>query len=120
MKEVFSDIWTLADRLRLEGKSICVCITTNGVVRSDGACVMGRGIALQATLKAPGIAYRIGEAIKKQGNHLYMMGDYCTFPVKHKWWELADLELIKDSAGELLSLALLYPEITFLLPRPGC
>ena len=106
------DIWTY--------QANCVVITTNGFVRRDGACVMGRGIALQAKRRYPSVEYRIGEAIRSQGNHVYMMGDLCTFPVKHNWWEKADLDLIRRSAQELAELARQYPDMVFAMPHPGC
>ncbi|KKN22085.1 hypothetical protein LCGC14_0918910 [marine sediment metagenome] len=114
MKEATGDIWGM----RREG--VCVCITTNGTVKSNGSAVMGRGVAAQAVREVQGIEKRIGEALRHQGNHLYMMGDYCTFPVKHDWWNTANLQLIECSAKELAELAIQYPQMSFILPRPGC
>lgn len=113
MKEVLGNIW--------DYPADCICITTNGSVRNDGCAVMGRGVALQAKHRVPGIDFKIGAAIRTRGNHLYMMGDYCTFPVKHRWQEMADLELIKQSTQELDLLARQqFPGYIFVLPRPGC
>ena len=43
-----------------------------------------------------------------------------TFPVKHNWWQPADLDLIAKSAEALEYMALSKPDTSFLLPRPGC
>lgn len=45
-----------------------LCLTTNGQIRKDGANVMGRGVAQQATQKWPGIEYSIGAIIKDAGS----------------------------------------------------
>lgn len=42
------------------------------------------------------------------------------FPVKHAWYEPADLDLIRQSAIELLTLTAAQGWKTVLLPRPGC
>ena len=112
MIEAIGNIW--------DYKADCIVITTNGYVRQDGACVMGRGVALQAKRKFPGIEYRIGDAIRRQGNHLYNMGRVCTFPVKHYWYQAADLDLIHRSAEELAVEARALHTLTFVMPRPGC
>ena len=99
------------------------CITTNGYVKSNGACVMGRGVALQAKNKYPGIATDLGRLIKLHGNHVFLLYAYdiVSFPVKNNWYEKGDLELIKRSAEELMSLLEVTPEIKQVaLPRPGC
>ena len=109
---VFGDVW--------DYKADCICIPTNGTLNRFGECVMGRGVAQQATRRLPGIAAEIGKSIKRQGNRLYMMGNLCAFPVKHNWWEKADLALIEQSAYDLGQLATDYPAKVFVLPRPGC
>jgi formylmethanofuran dehydrogenase subunit D len=37
-----------------------VVVTTNGTIKKDGACVMGRGIARQVRDSIPGIDKRLG------------------------------------------------------------
>src|SRR5580704_4326946 len=82
-----------------------VCITTNGYVKSNGECVMGRGVALQATQRFPRLALRVGNLIQSGGNHVHILPDLklITLPVKHHWKEQADLALIKLSINELES-----------------
>ncbi len=117
MKEIFGNLWDFDGIL---------CITTNGTLRKDGACVMGRGVAYQATQRFPGIAQYLGSRVKHEGNHVHLLysGKLISFPVKHNWWEKADLELIAQSVWELTALigALEHPEqvVTVYLPRPGC
>ena len=98
-----------------------ICITTNGCVKSNGECVMGRGVAFQATQRFPGIAREIGGLIRKGGNHVHVLDRWklCTLPVKHHWKEEADTALIKDSISELETVADML-QCNFYLPRPGC
>lgn len=101
-------------------------IPTNGAVRADGVCVMGRGLAKQAAERYSEFPYYLGHEIKLFGNHVYL--DRCrkmfSFPVKHHWSEPADLKLIARSVEELKelcrhsSLSILKTKI--YLPRVGC
>jgi len=81
---------------------------------------MGRGVALQARERFPGIAYRIGNYLKVYGNHVQFLMDYniFTFPVKVHWADQADLALIEQSANELKRVLLESSKV--YLPRPGC
>lgn len=88
---------------------------------------MGRGCALEAKTRYPGIEYRIGSTIRGFGNHCHYITfgptKLFTFPVKHHWREPADLELIKRSATELVALIdsfYMSNDSTIVLPRPGC
>jgi hypothetical protein len=124
MIEAFGDIWKMGGD--------AVVITTNGAVRRDGACVMGRGIAKQAKERYPGLEREIGYNIRLWGNHVARFdpatGDIAygvpvretlyTFPVKHHWKEAADLKLIKRSATELAEMVDETAQV--LVPRPGC
>lgn len=66
-----------------------VCITTNGFVKSNGECVMGRGMAKEATRLIPDIAKKLGGLINKYGNRTMIIGktgncNILSFPVKPK------------------------------------
>ena len=121
MKEIKGDVWEL-----MKGEFQVVCITTNGFVKSNGECVMGAGIAKTCRDTFDGIAKKLGAYIKKYGNRVFVLHKYedgviLTFPVKHNWWEDADIKLIKKSCKELIELLDKNPHITkVLLPRPGC
>lgn len=102
-----------------------VLITTNGFVKKDGTAVMGRGCAAEAAKRWPSLPKKLGKRLKRGGNHVYVLmvsGRLMSFPVKHNWWEKADLELIKQSANELADYAKRYlgTGYQFVLPRPGC
>lgn len=102
-----------------------ICLTTNGFVKNNGDAVMGRGNALEATRNIPGIAHLLGSYIKKNGNVAGMMqtspeeDGVFIFPVKHNWWERADLLLIVQSAIRLREYAIGASDYIFHLPRPG-
>lgn len=83
-----------------------IIVPTNGMVRNDGACVMGRGLALQAKQQHPKLPFQLGQKLENTGNHVYQFHEYLiiTFPVKHKWFKKADLKLIEQSCIELREL----------------
>lgn len=125
MKEARGNLWTFKADIRV--------ITTNGAVRKDGECVMGRGCAFEAKSRYPGVAKMLGALIREHGNHVHLIfrGNPLTFqtplvsfPVKHHWAEMADPKLIERSAHELVALADDQAWIDgwqhIVLPRPGC
>lgn len=114
MLEAHGNLWTFPANYR--------CITTNGTIKQNGACVMGRGCAREARDKYPGLDRELGAKILERGNRLHLFPAYCliTFPVKHHWQEKADLDLIQASGYALRELAETLPGKTFVLPRPGC
>ncbi len=103
-----------------------VAITTNGAVRKDGCCVMGRGVAKEAARRFPWLPTQLGERIIAAGNHVHRFSHVrlFTFPVKHHWHEPADPDLIEQSARELASFVqdpgILAPVKRVYLVRPGC
>lgn len=116
MKEIKGELWDYYDK-----PDHVICITTNGIVKKTGECVMGRGCAFEATRKVPGIAKVLGQHIKSHGNvPAFLVRNILSFPVKHHWIEEADLQLIEKSAMWLDAFAELHPMTTFILPRPGC
>ncbi len=127
MIEEFGDFWTIQGDLR--------CITTNGTLRNSGDAVMGKGIALQAKQRYDKMSKKrydkiesaLGRLINKYGNHVFYLGrGLISFPTKHNWKENSDIELIKRSAMELVSLINDKLPIKnkankrILLTRPGC
>ena len=118
MKEITGNIWDYHDN----GQWIVV--PTNGSVRNDGACVMGRGIALQAARRFLALPYELGQRLAARGNRVYFFPDYrlLTFPVRHIWSERAELHLIEESTHSLyilVSSAMPKLEVVYL-PRVGC
>lgn len=120
MKQCRGDIW------RFHDKGFSIVIPTNGAVRQDGACVMGRGLAKQAAQRYSEFPYTLGRQIKLFGNHVYLdrITRLFSFPVKHHWTEPADLKLIARSVEELKelcrhsSLSILKTKV--YMPRVGC
>lgn len=112
-----------------DAKFIC-CITTNGTVKANGEAVMGRGCAAEAKARIPGLARSLGNYLKEHGNRvmahatrgaggIFYHPQLVFFPVKHQWFEHADLALIRRSA-EQLSDMVTGTDYVAVLPRPGC
>jgi hypothetical protein len=97
------------------------CITTNGFVKKNGEAVMGAGCALEAKQRYEWLPLKLGKSISCYGNHVFEFGDgLVTFPVKHKWFEKADMLLIQKSAVQLMELVEGSGWKKVILPRPGC
>jgi hypothetical protein len=117
MKEIFGDLFEQKD-------ADAICITTNGSVKKNGKAVMGRGCAREANRRW-NCAKILGKAIKERGNVpmiFHRTEDYAvvSFPVKHRWWKKADLNLIRSSAKHLVMLTNTNGWKKVILPRPGC
>src|SRR5437899_12580459 len=97
MKEVFGDLW------EFDGT---IGITTNGSVKRDRTCVMGRGCARQAAVRFPDLPRKLASRISAEGNHVFYFSEHrlITFPVKHNCCEAADLGLLERSARALLKI----------------
>lgn len=114
MKEVVGDLWTYPADWRV--------ITTNGFVKKNGECVMGRGCAKEFADTHKYFPSVLGQFIQQEGNHVAFWHEekLITFPVKHNWWEKADPDLIKRSIGEMLNHVWFYGDREYVMPRPGC
>lgn len=122
MLNVRGNLWTYPADVRV--------ITTNGFIKKNGECVMGRGCAREYAKLNPTAPRVLGRLIEQHGNHCYLLerggdrGVVVSFPVKHRWFEMADLALILQSAEELVMLADDQAWIDkwqrVVLPRPGC
>lgn len=119
MNEITGNLWDF------HTGSNFIVITTNGHVNSRGACVMGRGVALQAKQRFPGIEIELGNLIKRYNSRVCMFSDrrLIIFPVKYHWSQPAVPELISESARQLVKLVdgVYFPAKSHVyLPRPGC
>ncbi|MCA1841479.1 MAG: ADP-ribose-binding protein, partial [Actinobacteria bacterium] len=85
--EVTGNLWTYPAAIRL--------ITTNGTINAKGQAVMGRGCARESTERYPRIQTELADRIRESGNRPHAFPDYglITFPVKHNWWEVANIQL---------------------------
>lgn len=116
MLEINGNLWDY------HTKGEWIVITTNGFVKKNGAAVLGAGIAKQATLRYPLLEMELGQRIRSGGNNVNVFSQYrlITLPVKHKWIEPANTDLIRRSIGQLQSVVINLNLKKIYLPRPGC
>jgi hypothetical protein len=121
MDHVFGDIWHFWD------KGHYIVIPTNGFVKRNGACVMGRGLAKDAMNRFPSLPIELGAVIERDGNCVHAFPRYrlFTFPVKRNWWDIADIVLIKISLYDLKDLVKVCVDadaisLPVYVPRVGC
>ena len=99
-----------------------VVISTNGIVTDKGLAVMGAGVALAAKQHQPSLPWSLGKALLATGNHVYWFQDLrmFTFPTKDNWRDPSTLELIDQSAGELVNYLRAYPALMHVyMPKVG-
>lgn len=105
-----------------------VCVTTNGIVKPNGHAVMGAGIALESN-KLFHLSKKLGGYLNKYGNRVFNMGRFSngsqcltviTFPTKYDWRDNSDIELIHQSAIQLVELCNKFGITKCYLPPPGC
>ena len=121
MKEAFGDLW------KFHRQGHWVAITTNGVINRAGKLVMGRGTAAQAKVLFPNIDQTLADVIRRRGNVPVFLHRLriATFPVKHHWYQPADLDLIRDSATTIqqtwgYNIPGVESDTPLYIPRPGC
>ena len=116
MKEIFGNLFAYHGR-----KGFVICITTNGYLKKDGTGVMGRGCAREAVEIDPSLPAILGSSLKRRGNNVSRLTpEIIAFPTKHSWEQDSDPALILQSATQLKAMAEVTPNITYILPRPGC
>lgn len=119
MHEKTGDIWQLI------GIANAICITTNGIVKDNGALVMGAGIAKEALDMFPGIQFKLGEIVRKYGNIPAICGikngtRIVSFPTKNDFKDPSDIFLIKKSAQMIARITTDQNWGYVAIPRPGC
>lgn len=128
MQELTGDVWSLAKSLPADA----VCIPTNLVVKGDGKAVMGKGMALDALHRFPGIDTQLGNYLNYWGKQ-YMIFDILprwhpsyqgyrlySFPTKGHFSKPSNIQLIEAAAIELEKDVTMRKLKTILLPRVGC
>ncbi len=100
-----------------------IVITTNGVVKSNGELVMGKGIAKDAKWKYPSLPKIWGNYVSKYGNGVYsyktsINTTLFSLPTKHHWRDKSDIKLIVKSIKQLIVETEDFNHIA--IPRPGC
>lgn len=98
------------------------CITTNGIVKSNGELTMGRGIALDAKQRYPDLPKILGEKVKEFGNYPFIVREHkiISFPTKNHWKDKSHIGLIMRSCNELVIIANDENIKSIVLPQPGC
>ena len=99
-----------------------ICITTNGMVNSQGDLIMGAGIALTAKDKYPLLPRLLGMHVNEHGNiPLFVpLLKIISYPTKYDWRYKSSLKLIKNSAYLIKKIADKYSLERVYLPPPGC
>ena len=123
------------------GKADCICVTTNGTIKSNGELVMGAGVAKQFKDKfnhlgiakiladklykgtplkkmhvvnaVDNICYKAIDASQNYGTHVL------SFPTKHHFMDKGDLNLIIKSAKRAVVFADMYNLKSIIIPSPG-
>lgn len=116
MQEVKGNMWDYNSR------GNWICITTNGIVKSNGLAVMGAGNALEAARQYPRLPRELGKRIQFFGNncHVFRAYNIITFPTKDDWKSNSDIELIQRSCLQPVKLLDRHKIQLIYLPRPGC
>lgn len=107
------DLWTYPADWR--------CITTNFNIPQNGALVMGRGSALQAKLRFPGVDERWGKWTQTYGKRLFVdkFAKLIAFPVKYDWRHPASPVLIEQSAKQLNESIAKFGLKNIVIARPA-
>lgn len=106
-----------------------VCVTTNGIVKTNGQAVMGAGIAKQAD-QLFHLSNLLGKYLKQYGNRAFNLGRFqrpngnvftvFSFPTKHDWKDDSDITLICKSAEQLMQMCDKFGITKCFLPPVGC
>jgi len=113
------DMWNVLDEVDH------FIITTNAIVKQNGALVMGAGIAKQARDRYPGLDEMFGSHIKLfhpkgvYGLQLWLDSKFGMFQVKQHYKDTANIQLIIYSTGMLAQAAQTCPKVKFALNFPG-
>lgn len=125
------------------GVADCICITTNGTIKSNGELVMGAGVAkqfydkynrdFQIAKKLARLLYGAEPTLKKMfvvNSHYNVCyraiaaednfgTNVVSFPTKNHFQDKGDLELIKRSAQRMVEFANVYGLKNIIIPSPG-
>lgn len=118
------------------GNKEAAVVTTNGMLKSTGDLVMGKGIAKYCRDEYAGIATLLGKLVKSSGNKPYFAGVYpdrnrkkagigadvavISCPTKNDWRRDSDVELIKRSCKGMVAIADACRFEKIYLPALGC
>ena len=106
------------------GEQEAMTVTTNGIIKTNGLAVMGRGIA-KAVDDRYHVSGKLARHLQTCGNIPCDLGIYdgfhvLSFPTKYHWQDDSDIDLIIRSARGLVGIAdNLHLKRVFMTP-PGC
>jgi len=120
MIEKVQDLFT-----QIKEPFVATCITTNGIVKTNGRAVMGAGVAKLVRDKYPNCDLVLGTLISQNGNIVQQFLSkpviLVAFPSKNNYINTSSLQLIEQSARQLKVWADQHNQYgTIILPRPGC
>ena len=111
-------------------------VTTNGIIKSNGRLVMGRGIAGYSAARHAGIDVLLAEHVRANGNVPCDAGTYddseraaaglpsavrvLSLPTKDHWKDPSSLSLIVGGCRKLVAMADALGLERVYLPMPGC
>lgn len=123
MKIVYENLWK--DPRVNDGRGL-IAVTTNNIIKHDGALVMGGGAAKQAGDHIPGIQYEAGRMIGSLDYGFMVVREptdatvgFGVFQTKRDCREPSVLSLIERSVDDLWAFALFNPTIEIRLNFPG-
>lgn len=112
------------DILNYIGIADIVCITTNGIVKSNGELVMGAGCALAFKERFPEIPKILGKKVRAKGNIPLIVGNVgktyiVSFPTKNDYRNKSNINIIKNSAKFIVEIADYLEAEKIYIPSPG-
>lgn len=137
MQESYDDLFEMAKEYD------AICITTNGIVKSTGAAVMGAGVAKTCATLWPKTPHILGSHLTYSGRNIPFQLGYLkptgefwsyphveetsqhlcrifSFPTKHHYKDPSDIALIKESCQHMVSFANVLKLDFIAMSRPGC
>jgi O-acetyl-ADP-ribose deacetylase (regulator of RNase III) len=90
------------------------CVTTNGFVKHNGECVMGKGIAAQIAKKFPYIPAHLGSLIKYGGNRVHILHvtgsiTIVSLPVKYEQMIVTDPSMVVPHMRHIFTVGQMCP-----------
>lgn len=106
------------------GDADVVCVTTNGIVKTNGELVMGAGVAKAFANRYKNMPKILGKKVKDHGNIVFQGGEdngtlLLSFPTKNNFKDKADIKLIIKSAERLRRFADKRNWQKIIIPSPG-
>ena len=115
------------DILKFKDDVDAICITTNGIIKSNGQAVMGAGVAKAFSQTYPTISKTLADKLRMNGNVVSFLpvprvqkAQVLSLPTKNDWRDKSDINLIRQSLIQLVKIADDNNWTHVVLPQPGC